>query len=80
VPALVVAGEHDPLLAPADAGVLAEALGAEIRVLVGAGHWPLAGPMWQGAVDLVHRWVVQTLGEPLLELHAETMAEREEEE
>ena len=77
VPALLVAGDRDPLLPSATAAALAGAVGAEHRVLEGAGHWPLAGPAWQRAVDLVHRWVVQQLGAPLLDLYAEAMAERE---
>jgi hypothetical protein len=32
---------------------------------------------WQGTVDLLHRWLVRRLGEPLLEFHAEAMAERD---
>ena len=76
-PALLVAGGRDRVLAPASAAPLARALGAELRVLETAGHWPLAGPGWQEASALVHRWLVQRLGEPLLELHAEAMAERE---
>jgi pimeloyl-ACP methyl ester carboxylesterase len=76
VPALVIAGEHDPLLPPDAAASLARAAGAELRVLAGAGHWPFAGPSWQATVALVHRWLVQRLGAPLLELYAEAMAER----
>ena len=79
-PALLVAGGRDRMLPPAVAGPLAHALGAELRVLETLGHWPLAGPGWQDAVAVVHRWLVQRLGESLLELHAEAMAERESEE
>src|SRR5207247_1721353 len=43
VPTLVVAGAGDPLLSPPAADALARSLGAELRVLEGAGHWPLAG-------------------------------------
>jgi len=79
VPALVVAGDRDPLLPPPAAAAFAGALGAEHQPLEGAGHWVLAGPAWQRAVGLVHRWIVQRLGEPLLERYAEAMAEREDE-
>jgi hypothetical protein len=58
---------------------LAGTVAAEVHVLESAGHWPFAGPCWQNAVALVHRWLVQRLGEPLLELYAETMAERDAE-
>src|SRR5437867_3185341 len=77
--ALVVAGDRDPLLPPPAAAAFARALGAEHQSLDGAGHWLLAGPTWQRSVGLVHRWIVQRLGEPLLERYAEAMADREEE-
>src|SRR5439155_11196982 len=77
VPTLVVAGACDPLLPLPTADALAQSLGAELRVLEGAGHWPLAGVSWQPAVSLVHRWLVQRLGEPLLETYAEALADRE---
>jgi len=77
MPALVVAGACDPLLPPPAADALARAVGAELRMLEGADHWPLGGARWQPAVTLVHRWLVQRLGEPLLETYAEAMADRE---
>src|SRR5438046_2594297 len=77
VPTLVVAGAGDPLLSPPAADALARSLGAELRVLEGAGHWSLAGAGWQPTVSLVHRWLVQRLGEPLLETYAEALADRE---
>jgi hypothetical protein len=80
VPTLLVRGEGDPLLSPPDAGTLARTLGADEQGLDGAGHWLIAGPTWQRAADLVHRWIVQRLGAPLLELYPEAMAEREAEE
>jgi len=46
-------------------------------VLEGAGHWLLGDAGWQPAVSLVHRWLVQRLGEPLLETYAEAQADRE---
>jgi len=76
-PALVVAGDHDPLLSTGTAARLARAVGAHLHVVVG-GHWLLAGPAWQPCVGLVHRWLVQRLGEPLLERYAEATAERDE--
>ena len=77
MPALVVAGACDPLLPPPAADALARAVGAELRMLEGADHWPLGGARWQPAVSLVHRWLVQRLGEPLLETYTEAMADRE---
>jgi pimeloyl-ACP methyl ester carboxylesterase len=79
VPAVVVAGDRDRLL-PADAAAaFARAAGADLLRLDGAGHWPLAGPRWQPAVATVHRWLVQRLGAPLLELYEEAMADRDAE-
>ncbi|HZP42387.1 MAG TPA: alpha/beta fold hydrolase [Candidatus Binatia bacterium] len=80
VPTLVAAGDRDALLPEADAAALAAAFGAERIVLEGVGHWPLAGPRWQDVVGLVHRWIVQRLGESLLELYGEAMADRDAEE
>jgi pimeloyl-ACP methyl ester carboxylesterase len=77
VPVLLVVGERDALLPPAAARALAGTLAAELGVLEGAGHWPFAGPSWQNAVAVVHRWLVQRLGESLLDLYAEMMAERD---
>jgi pimeloyl-ACP methyl ester carboxylesterase len=77
VPTLVVVGTHDPLLPPDAAAALAAALGAEHAEIAGAAHWPILAPAWQRTADAVHRWLVQRLGEPLLELYAEMMAERD---
>ena len=79
VPGLLLAGDRDALLPPAEARRLAASVGADVAMLEGAGHWPFVGPSWQRAVAVVHRWLVQRLGEPLLDLYAETMAERDAE-
>ena len=76
VPTLLVTGSADQLLTPAVAARLAATIGAEREVLAGAGHWLVVGPGWEQLVDVVHRWLVQRLGETLLELYAEAMAER----
>jgi pimeloyl-ACP methyl ester carboxylesterase len=80
VPTLVVSGGRDPLLPVTEAAALAGRLEAEHVVLQDAGAWPLSGPAWQAVVGAVHRWIVQRLGAPLLELYPEAMAAREEEE
>jgi pimeloyl-ACP methyl ester carboxylesterase len=77
VPALVVAGALDPLLPPGAAAGLAASLGADLIEIPGAGHWPILAPAWQRTVAAVHRWLVQRLGEPLLDLYADAMAERD---
>ena len=79
-PTLVIRGEHDPLLSRAEAQGFAADLGAEVEEIPRTGHW-LIGPLGsQQCVRLVHPWLVQRLGEPLLELYAEAMAERQENE
>ena len=77
VPTLLVVGDRDPLLPPPAARALAAAVSAEEAVVTGAGHWPHVGPTWSALVNLVHRWLVQRLGEPLLEQYADAMAERD---
>jgi len=77
VPALVVAGGDDRLLDRRSAEAFAGATGAELRVVEGVGHWLLGGPRWQDVAALVHRWLVQRLGESLLEFYAEAMADRD---
>jgi pimeloyl-ACP methyl ester carboxylesterase len=77
VPTLVLAGAHDPLLPPDAAAGLAATLGAEHAEIAAAAHWPILAPAWQRTADTVHRWLVRRLGEPLLELYAEMMAERD---
>jgi pimeloyl-ACP methyl ester carboxylesterase len=77
VPVLLVAGDRDLFLPPAGARILAGGQAADLHVLENAGHWPFADSCWQSTVAIVHRWLVQRLGEPLLEIYAEMMAERD---
>jgi pimeloyl-ACP methyl ester carboxylesterase len=76
VPALVVAGDRDPLLPAPAAAALASSLGADHVAIPGAAHWPILAPAWQRTVAEVHRWLVRRLGESLLDFYAEAMAER----
>jgi non-heme chloroperoxidase len=78
-PALVIAGDHDPLAPPADTDQLAAAIGAEQHRIREAGHWLVADEHWQTTANVLHRWLVRRLGEGLLELYAEAMAERDAE-
>jgi pimeloyl-ACP methyl ester carboxylesterase len=78
-PTLTLVGDHDPMVPLPAARTFATSLGAELQVLEGAGHWPHAGPGWQQVVAIVHRWLVQRLGAPLLERYAEAMEERDAE-
>jgi len=78
MPLLLLGGARDALLPAVAARALAATLAAEHDTLPGAGHWPHLDPTtWQPTVDRLHRWLVQRLGEKLLELYAEAMAERE---
>src|SRR4029077_11348142 len=77
VPALVVAGDRDPLLPVPAAAALAASLAADHVVVPGAAHWPILAPAWQRTVAEVHRWLVRRLGESLLDFYAEAMAERD---
>jgi pimeloyl-ACP methyl ester carboxylesterase len=80
VPTLLLSGEHDALLPPLDAKRLADEVGAEVAVLADAPHWLLGSGHWLACASQVHRWLVHRLGESLLEIYAETMAERDENE
>src|SRR5205823_5876929 len=75
VPTLLVVGDRDPLLPLPAARALAATVSAEEAVVTGAGHWPHVGPTCSALVNLVHRWLIQRLGEPLLEQYADAMAE-----
>ena len=77
-PALVLHGARDPFVTAEDARRLATDLGADLVELEGQGHWLPAAAVWQRAGDRVHRWLVQRLGETNLELYAEAMADRDE--
>jgi pimeloyl-ACP methyl ester carboxylesterase len=76
-PTLALVGDHDTLLPLAVARSFADSVAAELQVLEGAGHWPHVSPGWQQVVAIVHRWLVQRLGEPLLERYAESIEERD---
>jgi pimeloyl-ACP methyl ester carboxylesterase len=77
-PTLVLRGDADPVLSRDDARRIASDLGAELQEMAEQGHWPLASPAWQDCVHRMHRWLVQRLGAPNLELYAEAMAERDD--
>jgi pimeloyl-ACP methyl ester carboxylesterase len=77
-PALLVHGGRDPLVPPAAARRFASLAGTEVVEIEEGAHWLPLGSQWTRCVERVHRWLVHRLGEPLLELHAETMAERDQ--
>jgi pimeloyl-ACP methyl ester carboxylesterase len=75
VPALVMAGETDRVTAPAAARALAAHIGAQIHLEVGVGHALPVEPGWEQRVSTVHRWIVHTVGKPLLALFDESLDE-----
>jgi pimeloyl-ACP methyl ester carboxylesterase len=77
-PTLVLRGSLDPLVSSDGARRLARELGAEMDEIPGQGHWLLTPPASHQCVHRVHRWLVQRLGEDLLEFYAEAMAARDE--
>jgi pimeloyl-ACP methyl ester carboxylesterase len=77
-PTLVLWGDADPLVSGDDVSRLSSELGAELHAIAGHGHWLVRPPAWQDCVDRVHRWLVHRLGEDVLELYAEAMADRDD--
>jgi predicted alpha/beta hydrolase family esterase len=67
-PAVVVATKGDRLTVPAAAEDLARRSGCAFDLLESAGHFPMLETGFERLGDHVHRWIVRTLGEPLLEL------------
>ena len=65
-PTLLVAGEHDPFCPPPAVERLARHLGADFQIAERAGHAMAWAPGWEVLVAATHRWLIQTLGEPLL--------------
>jgi pimeloyl-ACP methyl ester carboxylesterase len=69
VPALVLAAERDVFSMPSDVRRLAEHAGATFRLAERAGHAMPWEPGWERRVSEIHRWLIQTLGDPLLAMH-----------
>ena len=68
---LIVAGEKDSLVPLDKLRPFAEALGAQLAVLQGRGHWLIGGRAMERAVGEAHRFLVKTLGQDLLLLFPE---------
>jgi pimeloyl-ACP methyl ester carboxylesterase len=77
VPTALVVGEGDPRCTAEDRAALCARLDADLVVLPGAAGLPLAIGHWQEHAGVVHRWLVRRLGETVLELYEEAMAERD---
>jgi len=79
-PTALVVGGDDALCDAAERAQLQRTLAADLIEVPGAARFPLAGPQWRHAASLVHRFLVQRLGEGLLEYYDEAMSERGDEE
>jgi len=77
VPTVLVVGDADARCDAGDRATLGARLAADLVVLPAAGALPLATGRWQEHAGAIHRWLVQTLGETVLELYEEAMAERD---
>jgi len=65
-PALLLCGDADPITPLEAAQRLAAHAHAELRVVPGATHALHHEPGWDRRVSDLHRWLIQSLGEPLL--------------
>ena len=80
IPVLLAAGERDSRCDVRERARLSTMLGGvDVVLFPDAGATPLAVGQWQANAGAVHRWLVRRLGETMLELYAEAMAERDEE-
>jgi pimeloyl-ACP methyl ester carboxylesterase len=70
-PALVVAGERDRFCPAAEVKRLAVHVGATLHTAEGAGHAIPWEAGWEQRVAETHRWLIRTLGEPLLAMRDE---------
>ncbi len=65
-PLLVVYGGADCMSSAAACRALVHAFGADQHSYPDLGHWLYSGPSAIALVRDVHRWIIRTLGEPLL--------------
>ena len=65
-PTVLVTGDCDPFCPPRDVERLAQRVGAQCHTAVRAGHAMPWEAGWEHRVAETHRWLIQTLGEPLL--------------
>jgi pimeloyl-ACP methyl ester carboxylesterase len=75
VPTLLLAGDRDRISPAASVRLLAERVGGSLQIVPDAGHAQPWDRGWEARVALVHRWLVRTLGEPLLALLEESDGE-----
>jgi len=71
IPALVLAGGHDRFSRADDVAKLAKHAGAEFQAVADAHHAMPWNPGWEHLVSEIHRWLVRSLGDPLLAMRDE---------
>lgn len=71
-PTLLVIGGRDPFVARASVEQVAKQIGAAILIAETAGHALPVEPGWEQRVNDVHRWLIKTLGDPLLALREDS--------
>lgn len=65
-PTLMVAGESDRFSPPGTVERLAQHVRAQFRIAERTGHAMPWAPGWEQQAAATHRWIIRTLGEPLL--------------
>jgi pimeloyl-ACP methyl ester carboxylesterase len=68
VPTLMVAGSDDQVVPVGTVAALANKIGADMQRIDGGRHPLPWDEGWQDRVTDIHRWLVRTLGDPLLAL------------
>lgn len=76
-PTLVIGGSRDTLVPEATIREMAGEIGGDSVILDG-GHWLPIEATWQSTANCFHRWLVRTLGEPLLLLRGDENEDGEE--
>lgn len=74
-PTLIMIGDRDPFLSRGALEGAAHHLHASLLIAENAGHALAVEAGWEQRVSVVHRWLIKTLGDPLLALREESEAE-----
>ncbi len=77
-PGLVVSGGQDRISPPAGGAVLAARYGWDHEVYPDRGHLALVEDGWDALAAATHRWLIRTLGAPLLAFLDEEEEERDD--
>lgn len=70
VPALLVAGRDDPVVAPVAVEISARGIEADFLRVAG-GHWPMLEPRADDWITQVHRWLIKRVAHDLLVLRGD---------